>query len=1452
MKTLKHLFILLSLFASTTNAQQHMIVEHYSKEKGLPSNTIYSSFLDNEGFMWLGTWHGLCSFDGLSFTPYITRTHHLSDIPPRKVRNIIGDKQGNIWIRNTDNHLFLFKKDTESFHDIYNKLKPLSRNVQVIKIQLIDNNHLMILTRNKDLLEAYVDNNGKIKTAKIYDSLFDTDPATLKLKRNILGETSKYIYWIRKDLTTEIITKSNKKNILSLIKKGTELTSFSISGKYILAGTTLGEIYVINLHTGKLEKHINTGVSLSINSLSLVNGEIYYTTSLGLYHANQQTVSQLITPQAAETSNQFIDKSGKLWLYSYSKKMFAYDTRNHTSQSYILPSDSLFANMKFVDTGNNGLFILLRNGKIWHFDQKTKQMEDINLLPEFIQNKTQPHFFDIDATRDGTLWLSSTNNGIYKLSFPKQNFQMIPIQIIGQQGPNNGVRALAQVKNGDLWIGTRKGDLCCYDIKNRTIKQKFSKAEIGVVYHIMEDNKGNLWFSTKGAGLIKATPDALSPKGYKITRFFNSKTNKTSISSNRVYYTFQDSRNRIWVCTFYGGLNLLEETNGKTIFRNKRNGFKNYPHYELYTDVRSITEDNKGRLWVATTDGLMSFDGNFKTVENINFETYRERAGASVIENDIYTMYKDQSGTIWFGIFGNGLNRLDEYNDKKRLPRLTSFNLNEWQLGDVITSIIEDHDQCLWVCTETGIASLKHGDNYLRHYDKFAGFPNAIIEDNTSITLKNGKILVGCREGLLMFNPKTVKNNAKKKYTTYITDITVANRSLWDYDPPIYEGSLKYAEEIKLPHSLSTFIIEFTTPHFEDNNPIPFKYILEGYEDQWHTGESRKASYANIPPGHYKFRVKVDDNTSSERILSIVVLPPWWATWWAYTIYTILTLLLLYGAFRLVAYMIKMRNEVYINDRLAELKIRFFTNVSHELRTPLSLINGPITEIKATEHLSAIGMEYLNLIERNARKMLILVNQILDFRKIQNGKMKLHVSFIDINEMITMLMRDFRILAEEKDISFSFECPDEHIMAWIDAEKIGIVLNNLISNAFKYTAEGGTICIAINNNHDNGICTIRVEDNGAAIPTSQLDHIFERFYQADNKIKGDDKIAGTGIGLSLSKEYVTMHHGKIWAENNSDGKGVAFIVQFPVDKNHFSTDEIEVLIDDSTAQTNTDTVNDENFDKQTVAEDINTDNPDRPVILLIEDNLDMCRMLQIQLKDRFNVYTAHEGGEGLEKTYRYHPDIIITDLMMPGMNGLELLHSVRQDFSISHIPVIVLTAKNTDEDKMEAIKGGANAFITKPFNRSYLVARIDQLLEEQRIFQRKMVVQSAVDVANDNDDSYQRHLVQKDIEFVHKIHKIIEDNLNTNDFNIDTIAGTIGLSRSAFFKKLKSLTGFAPVDLVREIRLTKATRLIENTDGNIAEIAYSVGFRDAGYFGKCFRKKYGMTPKEYRKNKNGE
>lgn len=1443
------LLYLLAAIPVICQTQSDLIVEHYSVEQGLPNNTVYCSIKDPDGFIWFGTWHGLCSFDGVKFTPYVTRRNRHSAIPPRKVLSVIDDERGNLWIRNVDNRLYVFDKSKEIYHEVYDELKHLSKNVQVIKIQSLGRGNILLLTRNKNLYVAKVGVNDRIIIRLIYDARADINPADMKLRHNVLSETADYVFWIGIDYKIAAIRKANRRMLFNNMQRDKQMTYFCDYGNVVLAGTSDGIIYEIDAVRNKLKRFSFPSMHEPITCMAKIGSTVFISTSASFYSLSGSGILKKLNTTAANATNAFVDKYNKLWLQK-GNSLVCFDSQAGQTVQFPFHVSREIEDLSFHDAGPNGLFIILRDGDTWHFDRRTKKMFNVNEYKRIAEDRVGQRFFDVDIDKDGMLWLSSTTNGIYKISFPRHGFSFVRPDLFAAKvttsTDNHGVRSIYQSRNGDIWIGTRAGDVYCFDQSYRV--KRVYKGTLGHVYHIMEDRLGRLWFSTKGEGLVKAEADAASPQGLKMTRYTVNTNDNYSLNSNKVYYTYQDSKARIWVCTFGGGLNLIEERQGRVAFHNKDNDFIRYPKYDLYTNVRSVIEDNHGRMWVGTIDGLISFKNEFGNTRDISFETYRDKDNSGIADNDIYSLYKDHDGSIWIGVFGGGLNKLTGYNEQERRPTFKSYGFTDYAGGNVVSSIIEDRQHYLWLCTENGLASMNSAFGVIRNYDKFAGFPNVDIEDNTTVCLRDGRILVGCRQGVLAFSPSMVRGQNKMDYRTFIVGFNVLNRALEDFDPPIYEGSVRYAKEIKLNHDQSMFTIEYAALNYSDQNHLSYKYILEGYETQWHfNGNNRIASYANVPPGHYVFRVKViDDSTGKEACgcsLKIAVRPPWWASWWAYCIYTILILTLLYGVAKVVLYMIKMRNEVYINDRLAELKIRFFTNVSHELRTPLTLIKSPIEELKKNEKLSQSGKEYLSLIDNNAQQMLQLVNQILDFRKVQNGKMQLHLSLVDINDLLDMFRQEFFMLADDHDVAFRLEMPDDHVMAWCDAEKISVVIRNLLSNAFKFTHKGGFVCVALERCMDEDKCVIKVEDDGVGIPKSQLDVIFERFSQADNK-SDDTLYTGTGIGLSLSKEYINMHHGRIWAENGKDGKGSTFVVEIPVGKGHFSAAETVTYVDDNTAATKQ--------ERTPVSPQETEEMHDEtlPVLILVEDNADLCRMLRLQLKSMYNVYVANDGNDGLQKIFQYHPDIIVTDLMMPGIDGLELLKRVRKDFSVSHIPVIVLTAKTGEDEMMNAITAGANAYITKPFNSEHLIARINQLLEEQRVFQRKMLLQGGVDTADKgNQDTYEQHLVKKDLEFVRKIHEVIESNINAADFNIDTIAESIGLSRSSFFKKLKSLTGFAPVDLVKEVRLAKAAKLIETTDDSITEIAYSVGFRDSGYFGKCFRKKYGMTPKEYRNDK---
>ncbi len=1455
MKRAFFLILFLSVVRLSALPYPNMIVEHYTVDQGLPNNIANCTLKDKDGFIWFGTWYGLCSFDGEKFKSYNNRDGLSPDISPRKIQRIVEDKNGFLWIKTIDRKLYLFDKVKELFHAVYDDVKDYSENIQIIKIQNTPEGDVLLLTKDKSLLRASTDKEGKVTLVQLHDSRPNVNVYDMRLKHNVFSETAEFINWIGMDFSILSYRKGKEmrdKPADYIYKKMAVASEADFTcaydGKKVLwLGDRFGHIYSIDSQTGTVNRYVIPEIQSAVYNL-LVNdaGVMYISTAEGVYEYNlgYKQLTKLSLPlDGKSVSLSFIDKYDKIWFSEKSKALVYYDPLNKSNKRFtfdILPS---IGDLEYQDAGEQGLFFMTPGGEVLVFDREQLSLTPLCQSSYFSDQAPGLLFFNMLLDDDGILWLSCTTQGVYRINFPKKQFQLLknfsPEMEEMVSKSNMGIRALFQSKNGDIWIGTRWKETLRLD-RNGQVKQVFSDKNdpIGNAYHIMEDKDGNIWFSTKGNGLVKAEPDINSPNGLRFIRYTKDDKNQNSISGNDVYFTFQDSKGRIWVGSLGGGLNLVSEENGITIFKNKYNSLKNYPSYGLYMEVRTMTEDDNGRIWVGTMDGLMSFDSNFTSPDQIQFETYRDESEISnVADNDIYVLYKDAHGKIWVSVFGGGLNKLIRYDKETHKPIFKSYGIHDGMNNDVVMSMVEDNAGNLWFATESGLSCFNMTTEQFRNYDKHDGFLNVEMEEGSALRMQNGDLWLGCKQGIVCFSPDKLET-MNLNYNTYIVDFRVSNRELRSFtDCPILENSIKYADKITLKHSQSMFTIEFAALNYYSQNRVSYKYILKGYEKEWHySGKNRIASYTNVPPGEYVFEVETIDEANpalvSKRILHITILPPWWLSWWAYTIYVILGIILLYTTLRVAFLMLKMKNEIYIEQRVSEMKIKFFTNISHELRTPLTLIKGPILELKERESLSEKGLQYLELMEKNTNQMLQLVNQILDFRKIQNGKMRLHVSRMNLNEVLESFQKEFRVLSEENRITYSFQLPDESIMVWADKDKLGIVIRNIISNAFKFTPEGGLITVTAGLTVDGKGCYIRVEDDGEGIPQNKLTDIFERFSQGDNIRKANYQ--GTGIGLALSKEIVNLHHGMIHAES-SEGQGAVFTVELILGKAHFKTSEVDFYVSDSESVENAaDSTEANSYENQEIDASL-------PSLLLVEDNKDLCNLIRLQLEDRFNIHIANNGVEGLKKIHLYHPDIVVTDQMMGEMDGLEMLQRIRKDFQISHIPVIILTAKSDEDAKTRAISLGANAYITKPFSKEYLLARVEQLLSERKLFRERVKHQ----VEHEEPDNYEQFLVKKDVQLLEKIHQVIEENMDNSDFNIDTIASGIGLSRSAFFKKLKSLTGLAPVDLVKEIRLNKSIELIKNTDLTISEIAFAVGFKDSGYYSKCFRKKYDQSPREY-------
>ena len=1433
-----------------------MIVQDYTTENGLLHNSVFCAIKDTDGFMWFGTWYGLCSFDGVKFKSYNNRDDYNTDIPPHKLQTIIEAKNGNLWVKTIDHKLYLFDKRKEFFYDVFNVIKKkYSVSPKIIKIQKTEKGDLLLLTKNKDLLKAVLRDNGSLDVSLLYDSQSKREH---KLTSNLLIEDAGYLNWIGLDF--KIISCQKGNNLKSkpsdfvlrkmALKVGQEFTCAYLYGRILWLGDNYGNLCKVDYTNGNVTKRTLIP-GCAIQNIVSDNGKNLFISIInkGIFEYDDRTGALLkIIPTAGNdvVTNSYFDSYDKLWFEINQTSLVYYDPFNKFTKRFVLPAGNVNKTLKFQDGKEQGLFFLTTSGDVAWFDRSSMSITLLNNQPELTLNGTKKSFFDLLLDKDNILWLTSTTNGIFRIIFPKQQFNLFHLPPTNPSATDFSVKTMYQARNGDIWVATRQAEVYQLD-RNKKVKHIFSGKNnfIGNVYHIMEDRKGNLWFSTKGNGLVKAE-QTNSNTGYSFTRYVYDEKNPSSISGDDVYYTFEDSRNRIWVGLFGGGLNLLTSEKGKVTFKNKFNSFAHYPKYGLYMEIRNITEDKTGRIWVGTSDGLMSFDGHFRTPNQVDFEIYRsDTSGSNIADNDIYVLYKDAASQIWISVFGGGLNKLERYDKETKRPVFKSYSLKEGLKTDVIVSIIEDNNNALWLVTENALARFDKTKETCRNFDRYDGFLDIQMEQESAMKCQSGDLWFGNRMGILSFNPKKIETY-NCDYKTFIVDFLVSNRDLSSFKgKPILRESIRYANSITLNHNQSTFVIEFAALNFYNQNRVSYKYILEGFEEEWHfNGKNRIASYPNIPPGKYHFRVQTIDEANpslkSERTLEIIILPPWWLTWWAYTFYVILSIVLIYYLIRGVLFYIKMRNDIYVEQRVSELKIKFFTNISHELRTPLTLIMGPIQELKQKQQLTEKGLQYVSMIEKNASQMLLLVNQILDFRKIQNGKMILHVSQLNLKDLVDSFQKEFSVLSEEKEISFTFHYFDDDISIWGDKEKLEIVIRNILSNAFKFTQTGGSILVTSGLTDDGLRCFVQVQDTGIGIPQNKISEIFERFFQGENS---NNNYPGTGIGLALSKEIVNLHHGSITAESKPN-QGTVFTVEFQLGKDHYNPSEVNFYVSDtvtelSDGETDSDTESEESSSIE-IAENKN----DLPTLLVVEDNKDLCNLLKLQLEDKYKVYIAGNGVEGLKKVNLYHPDIVVTDQMMPKMTGTEMLQQIRNDFQISHIPVIILTAKTDDEEKIKAISMGANAYITKPFNKEYLIARIEQLLSDRKVFRDKIWKLEKAEESAEND-TYENYLVKKDIQFLDKIHQVIEENIDNSDFNIDTIADNIGLSRSAFFKKLKSLTGLAPVDTIKEIRLTKSIELLKNTDMTISEVAFAVGFKESGYYGKCFRKKYGQTPSEY-------
>ncbi|MEC3907029.1 two-component regulator propeller domain-containing protein [Tamlana sp. 2201CG12-4] len=1127
-----------------------------------------------------------------------------------------------------------------------------------------------------------------------------------------------------------------------------------------------------------------------------------------------------------------------------------------------------------VEDKNSNLLIATKAHGLYKFDVETETLIELNKTKPFQELDLDIRSLCFD--NDSNLWIGTTS-GVSILT-PDNVLKVIT----NETDDINQIKTVFKDKAGSLWLGTYYGGLYFWDKTNNNFSN-YNNNQLGskVISAMVSDSEGNLYFGTVDNGV------AIFNNKTQSVEFIN-KFNTKGLLSNHVKSLYIKD-NHLWIGTLRNGLtiydlktkrvsnkripiglqNLLKKTSlyviiedndnimwlgtfGKGIIRYDQSdstfiNFKHKPnniHSISSNNVRALLMDSKKRFWVGTGNGLNSFVFSESGKDDIKTDRFFHDPNDSKI--DILTIFEDSDKTIWVGTKAEGLFKYNE----------TSFEKVSLENGnDKITSIhsiLEDSNKNLWFSTNQGIAKLNLQNNLLKVYSHTDGLLSNEFNDNSYLKLNSNRFYFGGPFGVSFFNPENILTNDYAP-DVILTDFKIQNESVKINDKNgILEKSISYTKTIELPYDMANFSIDFSTPNFINNSKNQYSYRLVGLYDKWINTSSNQVFYTIQNPGNYIFEIKASNQDTklnkNTTKLNIIVQPAPWRTWWAFVIYG----LVIFSALFLLLWASKSREELrhklelehfekVRNEEDNKAKLQFFTNISHEFRTPLTLIIGSIQQLIEDYKGTNIIYKKLLIIENNSSQLLKLINRLLDFRKLESNLMTLQASEGDIIKFLKEVFLSFSEYAISEGYAYNFNTSHETLLAYFDKAKLEQLFYNLISNAFRYTPKGGIIDIDVS--EQENFLIVKVKDTGVGISEQYLHLIFERFFEVpihnnNNKLqKSFNK--GTGIGLSIVKNIIELHKGSIKVKNRKD-KGAVFTVKLPLGKTHLLENEIIKGHEENDTLFHYKSQLNNNHSESDQSTDIIIPNEEKFTILIVEDDPSLRPFIKDFLNKQYNVVEAENGRIGMEMALKHLPDLIISDIVMPEMVGTELCKNIKENIKISHIPVILLTSRSSLDYKIEGFESGADDYISKPFNLKEFSLRVNNILESTKRIKQKFLSTNYFKPADITISSLDEHLLKKAF-------NIVEDNISNDQFNIAMFCSELGVSRTMLFTKIRAWTNFTPNEFIHEIRMKCATQLLEESNANISQIGYKVGFKDPKYFSKCFKKRYGKTPRQFQK-----
>ena len=1385
------------------------------------SNTGISDILeDHRGFLWMATWSGLAKYDGYSVKMYRQDPGNSNGLKSNKITRMFEDSKGRLWFGTNYTGFYRYDRERDSF------------------VQYCHNPEDMNSLSNDNVWAVFEDSEGIFWIG------------TEKGLNRFNSETGQFVHYENDPSDTR---------------------SLSHNFVYSITQTPDGSLWV--------------GTEEGLNRMVRRDGQEYFvrynlaSENIAAEDFQAHNFCYHLIPSRFDSKLLWVCTSIGLQRVRFSEENLDYlDVQFFGHGSGPLPLSHRFipdvweqdSSLLWVATYQGLNLMDFKTGRVQYFNAK----------------KGQPNCLSTDVVmclaydRTGNLWIG-TDKGVNKLNLNAKAFQSF--SFAAKESTTNNITSIIQATgNKGLWTGSRGGGLNFLPAgKNGLISREASHYSINArkqtdladfITSVLLDRDGWLWLATDGAGVIRIKESSI-PAESTALRNFQQFTKEDPLSDDYVMSLLQTTSGDVWLGYWDKGLDRYDPATGTfhhyLLTKNRTVNLQDFPAVHLAETV----ENGKSYLWIGTRGGgvyKLFFNVGENVLELVK-QYHSDGSEAGSLSNDfINCFHLDQAGRFWIGT-ESGINLLNKSSDT-----FTVAGEKNGLANSIIQSILSDEKGNIWVSTQGGVSRLQFDDKQLvvNNFDAFDGLQDNFFNDEAAVLTASGQLVFGGVNGLNIFRPEAISIDSIPPKVA-ITDFRLFNKSVpigkMENGRTILLKNISETTELTLSHGDNVIAFEFTGLHFGEPKKIRYAYQLEGFDPGWVYADAnqRTAHYTNLPYDNFIFKVKAanSDGVWSEPVtLRLTVRPPFWLTGWAYLIYGLLFAGLLYGVRKITKLRAEFRHSLELEridrEKLEEvnrLKLQFFTNISHELRTPLTLIISPLEQLLQEQVGNRKLHKTFTRMHFNANRLLNMINQLLDIRKSEAGLMKLHVEEGDVVEFSREIVSSFRNLAKQRNIHLKFSAEPEQVYAWFDHDQLEKVLFNLLSNAFKFTEDRGRIELTVQQSLErtgktDGLTDwrtgeletdyieISVSDTGAGIPQDQLPYIFERFYQVEKSQEWARK-GGTGIGLSLAKSIISNHRGRIEVESQV-GVGTTFSVKLLPGHAHFTDEEKKPL--------EKPTYSPAHFIISELPEELvelsrdsgngktKSSNGKKPLLLIVEDNPDVRSYLLENMETDYRIQQAVDGVDGLEKALADPPDLIIADIAMPRMDGIELCGKIKTNINTSHIPVILLTARTSLVFKVDGYETGADDYVTKPFHMRLLKARIRNLLESRRTLREKF--------AKNFDLSPSEVVINSiDEQLLSQIKMVVEKHIDDSDFSVEQLARSVLMSRVQLYRKLKSLTGQSPGQVIRSFRLKRAVQLLETKEYNVMDVMYMVGYNDLKSFREQFKREFGVSPSGYEK-----